>query len=255
MRYRFFAEEAEDQGFSGLTALFRAASDAEYYHARNHFYVNDGIEPLAEMVEGSIGRESHEVEHMYREYLDYSEKNNQGLARYTFFDALAAERVHRELFRKARLAVEKGEDIPVETYCTCTSCGYTFAGDEHPSRCPICGALRGKIRTVELTTMSGSYSRGRSGAGVEEHHAGWAFHGRCTAVRIRELRSRGVGKDSVGNGARHLPVRPLPRRNPRIDLTTQLRVRLWSKPEKPLYPREPKVEVLMGEHVSKAREP
>ena len=149
VRYRFFAEEAEDQGFPGLAALFRAASDAEYYHARNHFYVNDGIEPLAEMVEGSIGRESHEVEHMYREYLDYSEKNNQGLARYTFFDALAAERVHRELFRKAHPAVEKGEDIPVETYYTCTSCGYTFAGDEHPSRCPICGAPRDKIRTVE----------------------------------------------------------------------------------------------------------
>ena len=149
VRYRFFAEEAEDQGFPGLAALFRAASDAEYFHARNHFYVNDGVESLSGMVRGSVGRESHEVEHMYRDYLDYSEKNNQGLARYTFFDALAAERVHRELFTKAEASIAKGEDIPVETYYTCTSCGYTFVGEEHPSRCPICGAPKDKIRKLD----------------------------------------------------------------------------------------------------------
>ena len=38
-KYLYFAEKAEEEGYKQIARLFRAASDAETVHARNHLKV------------------------------------------------------------------------------------------------------------------------------------------------------------------------------------------------------------------------
>ena len=84
----------------------------------------------------------------YKEYMEYAQKNNFGLSKYAFLDALEAEKIHRQLFQKAISDHENNNDIPMSNYYTCTSCGYTFKINDTPKFCPVCGAPFDKINEV-----------------------------------------------------------------------------------------------------------
>jgi rubrerythrin len=88
---------------------------------------------------------------IYKECLEYAKEQKLGLPAYAFTDALMAEKVHLNLFQKALAELEGSPpqgDITETEYFTCSSCGYTFAGSEHPKNCPVCGAPADKIRAV-----------------------------------------------------------------------------------------------------------
>jgi len=144
-RYKLLSEKARDEGWTGLAALFRALSDSEFRHAGNHYYVLNRNQTLTKDLQDSISSETREVETMYREYRDYAQEKQHSLARYSFNDALNAEKVHKELLERALEAVGSNEDIPVAAYYTCSSCGYTFETESPPARCPVCGAPGDKI--------------------------------------------------------------------------------------------------------------
>ena len=146
--YRIAAEDAVAKGYHGVASLFRAAADAEYRHAQNHAGALGLTGTIAANLVSAEEDENREVESMYREFAAYARGKDFGLAAYSFEDARAAEEVHRSLFREARQAVEAGNDIPVANYHTCSSCGYTFRGEKHPGRCPVCGAPGDKILPV-----------------------------------------------------------------------------------------------------------
>ncbi len=144
--YKIFAESARDAGFANLARLFEAVADAEYQHAKNHFMALDMDAPLAKHLDDSIAAETYEVSTMYRQYLEQAKSKQFGLAAYSFLDAIEAEKIHKTLFEAASKSLQAGEDIPVENYATCLSCGYTFHGDGDFSRCPVCGAPKDKIK-------------------------------------------------------------------------------------------------------------
>lgn len=149
IRYRLFAEDAEEKGMHGIAKLFRAASDSEHYHAKNHFNNLNLLKTIADNLSVCYSNEDYEVTKMYKDYYEYADKKDLGLAKYSFFDAFEAEKVHRNLFEKAKPLVDDAKDIPLRKYFTCTSCGYTFESDEHPKNCPICGAPSDKINEVK----------------------------------------------------------------------------------------------------------
>ncbi len=62
--------------------------------------------------------------------------------------ALEAEKIHAELYAKAKEKAERGMDIEVKKVYICPVCGYT-AIDEAPEYCPVCGAPRGKFVVFE----------------------------------------------------------------------------------------------------------
>ena len=149
VRYMLYAEDAHKRGLYKLARLFRATSDAEFHHARNHYYAMAKVkEPMQAVVE-SLEKENYEIETMYREYIDYSREKRIGLPQYAFTDAYEAEKVHYNLFKKAESDLREGKDIFDSDYYTCTSCGYTFSGDTCPKVCPICGAPEDKIKDVQ----------------------------------------------------------------------------------------------------------
>ncbi|HCP14618.1 MAG TPA: hypothetical protein DIT32_02375 [Peptococcaceae bacterium] len=148
IRYRLYAEDAEKRGLDHLAKLFRAAADAEFYHARNHQYTLAGIKEPAEALMESIHYEAREISELYLESREYARERKLGLPFYSINDAYEAEKIHHSLFQEALTHISAGEDIAEANYYTCTSCGYTFSGEEHPVACPICGAPYDKIKSV-----------------------------------------------------------------------------------------------------------
>ncbi len=59
-RYLFFADKAEKEGHPQIGRLFRAASEAETVHARNHLEVMGGIRSTRDNLEEAIGGEHYE---------------------------------------------------------------------------------------------------------------------------------------------------------------------------------------------------
>lgn len=147
-KYKLMAVNAKEQGWKGLALLFKALSDSEFFHAANHFEVLGKAKSILESLRQSIQDENYEINDMYKSYMEYAEAQGHSLARYTFQDARDAEKVHSSLLAKALDAVEEEKDIPISTYYTCTSCGYTFEAESTPQRCPVCGAPDDKIEAV-----------------------------------------------------------------------------------------------------------
>ena len=148
LRYRLYAEDAARNNKPGLAKLFYAASDSEFYHARNFYYAMNGLKSSPHAVAESIAGENAEVEKIYPEGKKTANFHGAGLAAYAFDDARAAESIHLRLFREAEKIVETGADIPEREYFTCTSCGYTIAGENSNNPCPVCGAPPDKIKSV-----------------------------------------------------------------------------------------------------------
>ncbi len=156
MRYLIYADIAEKEGFPNVARLFRAIAHAEMIHARNHLKrLADVKEPreilggapiglgkTSENLEYAIMGEEFEVNEMYPIYIEIARKQGEKAAEVSFYYALEAEKIHAELFRKAKEHVDKGEDFPIDGYIwICPVCGYTVISKEPPAKCPICGIL------------------------------------------------------------------------------------------------------------------
>jgi rubrerythrin/Icc-related predicted phosphoesterase len=148
VRYRLYAEDAERRGLPFTAKLFRAAADAEFYHARNFFYALSAMKDPAEALRESAANERREAEEFYRSCLDYVKTRSLGVAAYAFTDAIEAERVHGTLFEDALERVAEGHDAAAGNFYTCTSCGNTFFVSAHPRNCPVCGAPMDKITEI-----------------------------------------------------------------------------------------------------------
>ncbi|AHL22300.1 rubrerythrin family protein [Thermococcus nautili] len=138
MKYLIFAEQAEKEGFPKVAKLFRAIAYAEFVHAKNHFIALGKLGKTEENLKEAIAGETFEVEEMYPVYKNAAEFQGEKEAVRSTHYALEAEKLHAELYEKAKESVAKGEDIEVGKVYICPVCGYT-AVDEAPERCPVCG--------------------------------------------------------------------------------------------------------------------
>ncbi len=139
MKYTIFAEEAERRGKKNLARLFRAIAYAEFVHARNHLRELGGIGDDVSNLQVAIDGETFEVEEMYPVYNETAKlQGERGAQRSTMY-ALEAEKIHAEMYKKAKEKAEKGEDYEDKKIYICPVCGYTVEG-EKPDTCPICGA-------------------------------------------------------------------------------------------------------------------
>ncbi|WP_457741314.1 rubrerythrin family protein [Thermococcus sp.] len=148
MKYLIFAEKAEKEGFPGIAKLFRAIAYAEFVHAKNHFIALGKLGKTEENLKEAIAGETFEVEEMYPVYKNSAEFQEEKEAVRSTHYALEAEKLHAELYEKAREKAEKGEDIEVKKVYICPVCGYT-AVDEVPERCPVCGLSGEKFVVFE----------------------------------------------------------------------------------------------------------
>ena len=155
MRYRIWGDKAEKDGFPTVKRLFMATSDAEEVHATLHFKAlkdeagdfsvtsgaGFGLGSTSENLQGAIDGEMFEVEQMYPAYIAVAEMQGEKAAISAMRFAIEAEKVHAELFTKAKEAVDKGEDLKAETVLLCPVCGFiSLTGEE--DKCPLCNAKK-----------------------------------------------------------------------------------------------------------------
>ena len=147
-KYLYFAEKAEKEKHPQVARLFRAASEAETVHARNHLGVMDGIGSTRDNLGEAIKGEHHEFTEMYPGFIEQAKADGNDRAETSFYYANAVEKIHHNLYQKARDALEAGQKLKDEPYFICQGCGNTVAG-EAPETCPICGAPRSAFKRVD----------------------------------------------------------------------------------------------------------
>ncbi|MDH7571789.1 MAG: rubrerythrin family protein [Armatimonadota bacterium] len=146
MKYLNFAEKAKREGKENVARLFMAASFAEQVHASAHLRVLKGVGSTSDNLAAAAAGEQFESEEMYPTYIAGAEAQQERAAKNSFYRALEAEKVHRELYLKAKEAVDAGKDADLGPVYVCKVCGFTTEG-ELPDECPLCGARAEEFAT------------------------------------------------------------------------------------------------------------
>ncbi len=123
MKYLIFADQAEKEGFPNVARVFRANAFAEQVHATSHFKVLEKLGDTPANLQTGIDGETFEVEEMYPAYNAVAElQEERGAARSTKW-AREAEKVHAEMYKEAKKAVESKQDAKAVKIYVCPVCG------------------------------------------------------------------------------------------------------------------------------------
>ena len=158
-KYAAYAREADHEGYKEAATLFRAASEAERVHARNHkaalaklgvtdpqpgsYTQTPGTirENLADAIRG----ETYERDEMYPEMIRHAEAEKQAGAVRSMRFALDAERQHAALYTTA--LQEPAPKRAGTVFFVCPTCGATFKAAA-PMACPTCGTNGEKFKLI-----------------------------------------------------------------------------------------------------------
>jgi rubrerythrin len=147
-KYLYFAEKADEEGHKQIARLFRAASDAETVHARNHLKVMQGIKSTSDNLKAAISGEHYEFTKMYPDFIKQANAEGNKKANDTFDLANRVEQIHHSLYQAALTTLEKGQDVTEKPIYVCQYCGNTVEG-EPPDKCPICGMPKKMFKRID----------------------------------------------------------------------------------------------------------
>ena len=158
-KYLAFAKKADEEGYTQVASLFRAAARAEEIHADAHAKVIRNmvdtpradikapeVKSTKENLEAAIAGESHERDVMYPEFIKKSKADGDVSATRTFTLAKTAEAEHAKLYKQALDNLEQWKGGTKDFY-VCTVCGYTMPTPP-PVRCISCGEPKSKYVKV-----------------------------------------------------------------------------------------------------------
>jgi rubrerythrin len=140
-KYLAFARKADEEGYTGVAKLFRAAAEAETIHAHNHLDALKGVNSTLENLREAYGGEHYEFTEMYPVFLVKSKEEKQGVATKTFHYANEVEKIHGALYEDAIKQLENAGKFADRDYYVCRTCGYTIA-DKAPDKCPVCASQK-----------------------------------------------------------------------------------------------------------------
>ncbi|MFQ6118969.1 MAG: rubrerythrin family protein [Methanosarcinales archaeon] len=146
-KYLAFAKKAEEEGYSQIAKLFRAAAAAETVHAHNHLRIMGGVKSTMDNLKAAIEGETFEYKKMYPEFISEANKEGSKDAAWSFDLANQVEEVHASLYKKALEDLTSGKSRSLD-YFVCGVCGNTVEGSA-PDKCPICGAPMDKFSKIE----------------------------------------------------------------------------------------------------------
>jgi rubrerythrin len=143
-RYLAFAFKAEEEGFTQVAKLFKAAAEAETIHALNHLRITGQVKSTLENLGTAVSGETFEFHEMYPGFINTAKQEGRKQATWSFDMANKVEQVHANLYQKAMDAVKNRKQLEKVDYYVCGVCGNTVEGLP-PDVCPICGAPREKF--------------------------------------------------------------------------------------------------------------
>jgi len=157
--YAAFAKKADEEGYTQVASLFRAATRAEEIHAANHAAVikkmggnpqavinTPAVKTTSENLKAAIAGETYERDVMYPEFIVNAKAANERAAIRTFTYALAAETEHAALYTEAlnNLSAWKGGK---KEFYVCPVCGKTVTVVDF-SACSVCGTPKEKFEKI-----------------------------------------------------------------------------------------------------------
>jgi rubrerythrin len=138
MKYTIFADVAEKEGKANIARMFRAIAYAEQVHATGHLRVLGEVGDTVKNLATGIAGETFEIEEMYPVYHEDAKfQGEKGAERSTHY-ALEAEKIHAQMYGKAKTVAESGKDMELGAVYICPVCGYTHYEGELPDVCPVC---------------------------------------------------------------------------------------------------------------------
>ncbi len=157
-KYVEFAKKADQEGFAGAAALFRAAAQAEEIHAGNHADVIKklggtpkadiklpAIGSTADNLKAAIEGESYERDTMYPAFIKEAQAVANKDALRTFKFAVSAEGEHAKLYTDASTALPSWK--AGKTFYVCPVCGKTVTAVGF-DKCPVCFTEKAKFKAV-----------------------------------------------------------------------------------------------------------
>lgn len=145
-KYLAYARKADEEGLPQVARLFRAAAQAEFVHAQNHFRAMEGIKGTAENLQDAINGEHYEVVTMYPPFIADAATEGHKRAQRSFEMAWEVEKQHEALYRQALDCLGKDLEEKYDFY-VCPVCGSTHARTA-PEKCPVCGAPGSRFEKV-----------------------------------------------------------------------------------------------------------
>lgn len=142
--YLAFAKKAEEEGFTQIAKLFKAAAEAETVHALNHIRITGQVKSTLENLGTAVTGETYEFKKMYPEFIAEAKKEGNKQAAYSFDLANKVEQIHAGLYQKAIDALKNKKELAKVDYYVCSVCGNTVEGSA-PEKCPICGSPKEKF--------------------------------------------------------------------------------------------------------------
>ncbi len=144
-KYLAFAEKADQEGYSQVAKLFRAAAAAETVHALNHLRVMGAVGSTADNLRSAIAGETAEFREVYPKFLEQAKKEKASDAAILSFDiANKVEKLHAGLYSKALDNLGKNKEVD---YHVCSICGNTVENGA-PAKCPICNAPKEMFKKI-----------------------------------------------------------------------------------------------------------
>lgn len=145
-KYLAFAKKAEAEGYHTAAKMFKAAAEAETIHAHAHLNAAEGVKSTEENLKEAVRGETFEFKEMYPPFLEEAKKEEAKKAILSFAYAMAAEKVHANLFQEVLFNLSKDDNI-IEFYL-CPVCGYIHKNGT-PDACPICSTARSKFIKID----------------------------------------------------------------------------------------------------------
>jgi rubrerythrin len=145
-KYLAFAVKAEEEGYTQIAKLFKAAAEAETIHALNHLGTTGQIKSTMENLNAAIAGETAEFQEMYPGFIATAKQEGNKQATWTFDVANRVEQIHANLYKKALNDLKNKKSPENVEYYVCGVCGNTVEGSP-PDKCSICGAPKEKFRT------------------------------------------------------------------------------------------------------------
>ncbi len=145
--YLAFANKAEEEGFSQIAMLFKAAAQSETVHALNHLKVLGQVKSTMDNLGTAVSGETYEFKKMYPEFIEESKKEGNKKAQVSFDYANQVEQIHAGLYQKALESLKSKTQLAKADFWVCPTCGNTFEGST-PDVCPICATAKEKFMKI-----------------------------------------------------------------------------------------------------------
>jgi rubrerythrin len=144
-RHAAFAQKAAHEADPRAARLFRALSESKSVQARRCLLLLRGkIGATRENMESALAQERRAYEEEYPTLIWEAQEEGMKTAEMVFSQSREVAPVQAGLLEKALKA--EPEPIAIDYY-VCQVCGYV-SENRAPEKCPVCGAIPGKFKSV-----------------------------------------------------------------------------------------------------------